>query len=824
MSEKSKSMTKKIRIDQELLVDHKIPKYPVIKEIITKATKIISNVSVIKILSHNIYEKLVPFNLWFRNPNYKIINNHENNQNIRIRCFNSAMLTPLVSNDNNNLQQIKSFLPVLSMYQPFYPETFYSMWEILQMKHLNTQSKFFLHIGLEKKLGSIEALIFYHEKYQQTYQYNVYHSWLAGGETVNKNNNSYNLLTPNINYLDQAYKIYFLQSTNELVEYDFISIDCIHLLDDIFKWKYEEYDLQATLFYILTSLHHLKTNGSMLLRLNMIACKSWTIIFDILNNFFSEYIFIRPITVNPFNSEIYLFLDKFEYKDSLHSISNKILKNLYIQEIYRKFNVNPEINNNSDIYGDPSSNNQNLILKNPITEKYLISVEQWSNKLSIILDNFQTINAPKNDYVMEWHQSHDLKQIKDLSNEFDNKALIHILKTSAKEFAIKPIPPNGLYDKQFYKKLIEKRADLNYYKRVMDTKPSQIFQEHRQFGDKNTYLLTWEQLSNKIDTHRDLKYILKKQYNAEMVTNAWIKMYEMLNMFPDLIPSNETIKTFHLCEAPGAFISALNHFLSNKDQKMDWYAQTLKPTNTGSETNAALEDHFGLISAYPNRWLFGDINDESGDITHSTIIKSYVKNPVLKNLDFMTADAGLQCHPTELNEQEAYLGKINMGQIICILACLPINKSAIFKTFLPMSEPLTISMMYLTTHLFTAVSIVKPTTSHSSNSEVYIVLRGYKGIDQNTLEILYGLLDDPKITSKTLLFPKIDMSFFSSYMSNVSSFIDRQIQSLTTSYFYYYNMDKLEQYQKTIDDCTDDWLRLNPIFLLKNSLLDDMIF
>ncbi len=80
-------------------------------------------------------------------------------------------------------------------------------------------------------------------------------------------------------------------------------------------------------------------------------------------------------------------------------------------------------------------------------------------------------------------------------------------------------------------------------------------------------------------------------------------------------------------------------------------------------------------------WRFN--NDDSGDISRSTIIKYYANDERLKNIDFITADAGLYCHPNDINEQEAFLGKINMGQIICILACLPIGKSAMFKTFLP---------------------------------------------------------------------------------------------------------------------------------------------
>lgn len=792
-----------------LLVNHKLPVINNVNKIIKKSEKIIQNVNLNKIMMFNKYEKMIPFNLWFRHPLYQIYNNYENNQNIRIRYFDNIMLTPLVSIENNNLEKIKFFLPSMSLYQPFYQETFYAIWEFLQMKHINLESKYFLHIGREERLGTMEAIIFYHEKYQHTYQYNNYHIWITGKEMFDILNNEYNIICPKNNFLGQAYKIKFMKSTSELVKYHFISIDCIHLFENIFQWNEEEMDLHATLFYLLTALEHLEIGGAMLIRLNMISSKSWAIIFDIVYYFFKEHTFFRPSTLNPFNSEIYLFLNKYESKTSFNSvftntINNKILKNLYRQHIYIEFYLNVDCD-----------------LNNPIYQKYLIEINLWTKKLTKILENFSSYKIPTKDYVSDWHASNDLKQIKHLSNMFDDKPSKQIFKTSAKNFTLKPTVPKILYNMQFYRKLIQKRAELNYYKRVMDTKPSQIFSENRYHNNRG-YLLTYEQLSNQIDVYRDLKHILKKQYNTEMMTNAWVKMYEMLNMFPDLIPSETIVKTFHLCEAPGAFISALNHIVSNRNQKLDWYAQTLKPTINENTTNDALEDHFGLIASYPNRWLFGDKNiDESGDITHSAIIKFYASNPNLKNIDFMTADAGLQCDPTELNEQEAFLGKINMGQIICILACLSIGKSAIFKTFLPMSEPLTISMMYLVTHLFTEVTITKPNTSHHSNSEVYIILQKYKGINESVLEMLYMMLDDPKITSKSLLFSMIDMTFFGSYMSNIGLFIDRQIQSLNRNYYYYYHYDQIDNLKETIDKSIDIWLSLNPIFILKNKLLTD---
>ena len=807
-----------------LLVSRKPSQSQNIVKIIKKATEIIADSSIISILKQNPYEKLVPFNLWFKSDLYSVVDNFENNQHMRLRFYNSCQLTPLVSYANNNLEPIKQLIPSLSLYQPFYPETFYAMWEFLQLRHLDINAKKFLHIGRETCLGSAEANIFFHERFQQTYQYNIYHSLVAGTEKYDIMDNKYIYSQPTINYLAQAYKIKFLESSLELIKYDFISIDCINILDDVFKWNNEELELQLLLFHLLTSLEHIVEDGSMLIRLNMIASKSWQIIFDITQIFFREYTLIRPSSTNIFNSEIYLFLNKFNINPWMKTIEYSFYKKLYMSNCGQG-NTCQQLNLN--IIDKPL---------NPSYQAYIITVQKWINELNIALDNFKLPSLTRQDLVSKWHTTNNLLQISNLTDNFENKSVYHTIKfvkststtnsttnptTNPTTLAIKPILPYELFKQPFYKKLIEKRAELNYFKRIMDTKPSQIFTNRFNFNNKNSYLLSWEQLTNKIDEFRNLKFILRQQYNAEMVTNAWIKMYEMINMFSNLIPIDKKIKTFHLCEAPGAFISSLNHFLSNRNQELEWYGQTLKPTNKPNSTsNIALDDHYGLISSYQDKWLFGDPTiDDSGDITHSAIIRWYRQHKLLQDLDFMTSDAGLQCDPTELNEQEAYLSKINMGQIVCILACLPIGKSAIFKTFLPMSEPLTISMMYIITQLFELVSIVKPSTSHSSNSEVYIVATKYRGIKETTLEQLYVLLDDPKITSKTLLFSQIEKSFFDSYMLAVGNLIDRQIQSLSRSYYYYYHLDEIGKFNEITQKCTDDWLRVNPIFILKNPLL-----
>merc|ERR1719399_2061359 len=53
---------------------------------------------------------------------------------------------------------------------------------------------------------------------------------------------------------------------------------------------------------------------------------------------------------------------------------------------------------------------------------------------------------------------------------------------------------------------------------------------------------------------------VKRSAAPELGTGAFLKMYEMLECW-DLKPTGPDVRTVHLCEAPGAFISATNHYV-----------------------------------------------------------------------------------------------------------------------------------------------------------------------------------------------------------------------------------------------------------------------
>lgn len=66
---------------------------------------------------------------------------------------------------------------------------------------------------------------------------------------------------------------------------------------------------------------------------------------------------------------------------------------------------------------------------------------------------------------------------------------------------------------------------------------------------------------------------VKSTINPELLTQAWLKFYECLHQFEivdsSLLSKNsQSFESYHLCEVPGAFISALNHFLKTNHPEL----------------------------------------------------------------------------------------------------------------------------------------------------------------------------------------------------------------------------------------------------------------
>lgn len=341
-------------------------------------------------------------------------------------------------------------------------------------------------------------------------------------------------------------------------------------------------------------------------------------------------------------------------------------------------------------------------------------------------------------------------------------------------------------DNYFITQLQKNKRYLNAYRRTIDNKPNYLFNESR-IKNKSDYLF-WEDVI--INPSKKIKTILYKNGGCEMLSNAWLKLYELLSVFSNDLFKNKEINSFHLCEAPGAFVSAMNHYLNdNQYVKWKWYAQSLDDNkeNNNNYNCSILGDQYNIMKKHKDKWLFGNEEDNSGDITHLNIIKYYKKLNL--NINFITSDAGLYVHPKYINEQEIVLNKINFSQIVAILTILEKKGSAIFKTFMPLAEPLTTSLLYLLNNIFESMYITKPITSNLSNSELYVVCINYKGIKENDLNKLHKMMEDDNYNQMTSLFKQSKEydDFLKQHNYYMKYFIDRQIKNIQSDHYLYLN-------------------------------------
>ena len=100
----------------------------------------------------------------------------------------------------------------------------------------------------------------------------------------------------------------------------------------------------------------------------------------------------------------------------------------------------------------------------------------------------------------------------------------------------------------------------------------------------------FEDISKKLKKFITLRHTLERKYTLTKTSQGFIKMFEILKIFNLLDIESKTHKTFHLCEAPGQFIMATNHYLKTEtnNETFDWTAQSLVG-------NKALKDNYNLM-------------------------------------------------------------------------------------------------------------------------------------------------------------------------------------------------------------------------------------
>lgn len=318
-----------------------------------------------------------------------------------------------------------------------------------------------------------------------------------------------------------------------------------------------------------------------------------------------------------------------------------------------------------------------------------------------------------------------------------------------------------------------------YFPRLADLK-KKLMEEKSKLDVYN--VINWSKHTNFTYLYSELTKILRKEYDVELCTTAWTKMWEILTRFlPDAyIKNQKSLRALYLCEGPGSFIACTNHYLKSRYGgafNFEWSAITL-----ADQENNLFDRYFPRW--VPNNWFFGP--DGTGDITNpDTIINGVWSRHMNSKCDLVTADGSVNCQH-DPNNQELIVCPLKYAEIVSMLKCLKINGIFIIKYF-TLFEAQTVCQVWLLANLFKKISVIKPVTSRPGNSEIYIVCTGYNGISDEMADTLV------KSSPTSLIFvpESIPTDFLNFVTHTMTSIVDRQSRVIEKNIDWFNNKYKM---------------------------------
>jgi 23S rRNA U2552 (ribose-2'-O)-methylase RlmE/FtsJ len=239
--------------------------------------------------------------------------------------------------------------------------------------------------------------------------------------------------------------------------------------------------------------------------------------------------------------------------------------------------------------------------------------------------------------------------------------------------------------------------------------------------------------------------------NPKILSRAFYKMWEILYLFDIASITKEGMTMVGLAEGPGSFIQAFVEFrekyfepskdtvytltlnsdtttninkdmVENINKRYDNMISIMKTTKTGNKTGGAKENK-------ETKKL-----TTNGDLTKLSTIE-YLKANVKKKADLITADGGFEWKNENYQEQEAY--SLILGEIISAISIQAKGGSFVLKVFETFTIN-TIKLIYILVSFYEECYVYKPFFSRATNSEKYIICKGFKhdNINPKQLQIL----------------------------------------------------------------------------------------
>ena len=335
---------------------------------------------------------------------------------------------------------------------------------------------------------------------------------------------------------------------------------------------------------------------------------------------------------------------------------------------------------------------------------------------------------------------------------------------------------------------------------------------------------------SRVSTFFEMSKMLKKKveqlYHINKVSNAYLKIYEILSQFPEIINNTKSpiYRYFDNASFPGAFIRGTDHYIKsniNEIKYLDWFASSLY-----TDTEGVLGDEYNLLFNYPFRWLM-DKTINNGDVSNpDNILDFRHKFQKLGFVSLYTSDLGFDVS-SDYSKQEVFHLKPNVGQISSALESVEEGGCQITKqfTFFELRNRI---LLYLLTKLYKNVNIIKPITSKPDNSEIYILCIGYNRTDN--LKYRELLLNSLKHWDKPILEEIVLPKEFEDKLIFIANEIYlRQVEKIKFNIKLFYNLQRNPRdrpnfvnlpsdFYNSLKNDVNIWLKSNPMKTIINPL------
>lgn len=232
--------------------------------------------------------------------------------------------------------------------------------------------------------------------------------------------------------------------------------------------------------------------------------------------------------------------------------------------------------------------------------------------------------------------------------------------------------------------------------------------------------------------HYEIRDYIEETYNAEMVSNAWIKLHDLIQRTLRIkdIKKLDVFRSFHICELPGSFISATNHYVkTNSDAKYEWIAQSLiDPSNKNM-----IQDQYGMYKYYTKKYDLGNSGD--GDMYNKDNIAYYIDKYSDVKFNLITSDCGEEADlSAEMKEDKMW--KIHWHQLIMAIGLK--TDAYIGKIYSIYTNNLA-KILMIAKIFFDKVILRRPFTTKIASDEIYIICRHQKDYDRSVWKKLLEL-------------------------------------------------------------------------------------